>query len=143
MGHLTRLSDTAAHCSVSWIRLYFYLMICRCWQSALRMPHLARQGMSNGTQKLQVLHINYFYDSRRCIDLDLYKNTYVVGILTDLQPYVGTQKAKGCRPPPLKHLYKVICIQTFANQLLLCETQPCLCETTQQDYLDCLGKNAF
>jgi len=32
------------------------------------------------------------------IDLDLYKNTYVVGTLNDLKYSVGTQLAKSCRP---------------------------------------------
>jgi len=52
-----------------------------------RQPtHLARQAISSGTQKLQVLYIYQFcYDShRRYIDLDLYKNTYVVGTLNGL-----------------------------------------------------------
>jgi len=31
----------------------------------------------------------------------LYKNTYVVGTLKDLKPYVGTHLAKGCRPDHL------------------------------------------
>jgi len=39
-------------------------------------------------------YITIFYDSRRrYIDLDLHKNTYVVGTLKDLKPYVGTQVA--------------------------------------------------
>jgi len=51
------------------------------------VPHLARQAIFNGTQKLQVLHTYHFcYGShRRYIDLDLYKKTYIVGTLNVLK----------------------------------------------------------
>jgi len=43
--------------------------------------------ISNGTQKLHGFTYQFCYDShRRYIDLDLYKNTYVVGTLNDLKP---------------------------------------------------------
>jgi len=62
----------------------------RTTQSRGRQPkahvlHLAHQAIFNGTQKLQVLRINYVVITQK-INHDLYKNTYAVGALNDLQP---------------------------------------------------------
>jgi len=50
----------------------------------------ARQAISNNTQKLQALHFRFCYDSHFFSDLDLHKNTFVVGTLDDFKPQVDT-----------------------------------------------------
>jgi len=72
-------------------------------QAPARLPHLARQVISNGTQKLRVLHISFvMFHAEKCIDLDLC--TDVVGTLNELEPQIGTHSPKGC--PPLFYIIK-------------------------------------
>jgi len=52
-----------------------------------RVPHLARQAISTGTQKFHVLHITFvMIHTEGILTLTLYKSTYVVGTLNDLKP---------------------------------------------------------
>ena len=55
-------------------------------QRTTRVPHSARQAISNGTQKLQVLHINFDMIHKKYCYSWIAENTNVVGTLNGLEP---------------------------------------------------------